>query len=63
MLELSEHNFWQSLLKFCNEIDLPNRMRIIYNVKYRHAIRLKFGETILTSLTKLVLKAKANDQR
>ena len=38
-------------------------MRITYDVKYRHAIRLKFGETILTSLTKLVLKAKANDQR
>ena len=35
------------------------RMIIIYNVQHRYAIRLKFGDKILTSLTKLVLAAKA----
>ena len=34
------------------------RKRIIYNVKY--VIRLKFRETILTFLTKLVLERKAS---
>ena len=44
-------------------MDLPIRMIIIYNVKHRHTIRLKFGDITLPTLTKLVLKAKANDQR
>ena len=35
-------------------------MRIVYNVKHRYAIRLKFGEKLLTSRTKLVLEAKAS---
>ena len=35
-------------------------MRIISNVKYRHTIRLKFGEKFLTSLTKLILQVKAS---
>ena len=34
------------------------RKRIIYNVKY--VIRLKFRETILTFLTKLVLEGKVS---
>ena len=34
-------------------------MIIIYNIQHCHAIRLKFGDKILTSLTKLVLAAKA----
>ena len=34
-------------------------MRVRYNVKHCYAIRLKFGDELLTSLTKLVLKAKA----
>ena len=35
-------------------------MRVIYNIKYRYAIRLKFGNEFLTSLTKLVLEAKGS---
>ena len=35
-------------------------MRVIYNVKHRYTIRLKFGEKFSTSLTKLVLKAKVS---
>ena len=35
-------------------------MRITYNVKYRHAIRLKDGDKFLTYLIKLVVKAKAS---
>ena len=35
-------------------------MRIIYNVKHRNVIRLKFGDKFLTFLTKLVLEEKAS---
>ena len=41
-------------------MDLSIRVRFIYNVKYRYAIRLKFGDKFLTSLTKLVIEAKAS---
>ena len=34
-------------------------MKSIYNVKYCHAIRLKFGDTFLTSLTKFALKPES----
>ena len=37
-------------------MDLPNRIRMIYNVKHRYATHLKFGDKFLTFLTKLVLK-------
>ena len=33
---------------------LSIRMRIIYNIKHRYAICLKFGDKFLTFLTKLV---------
>ena len=45
--KLFEHNF-------------STRMKIIYNVKYCYAIHLKFGDTFLTSLTKLVFELKAS---
>ena len=41
-------------------MDLSIRMRIIYNVKHRYVIRLKFGGKFLTFQTKLVLERKAS---
>ena len=41
-------------------MDLSVRLRIVYNVKCCYAIRLKFGDKFLTSLTNLVLQAKAS---
>ena len=41
-------------------MDLPIRIKIIYDVKHRYAIRLRFGNKFLTSLTNLVLEAKAS---
>ena len=41
-------------------MDLPNPMKILYNLRYLHAICFKFGETFLTSITKSVLEAKAS---
>ena len=55
-----EHDFLQNSLKFYKKMDLSIRMRIIYNAKHRDAAPLKFGDKILTSLTKLVLEAKAS---
>ena len=34
-------------------------MRVMYNVKNCYAIRLEFGDKLLTSVIKLVLEAKA----
>ena len=41
-------------------MDLSTRKKIIYNVTHRYAIRLKFRGKFLTSLTKVVLEAKAS---
>ena len=41
-------------------MDLSIRMRVMYNVKHRYVIHLKFGNKFLISLTKLVLEAKAS---
>ena len=35
-------------------------MKIIYNVRHRYAIRLKFGDKFVTFLTKLVLEGKTS---
>ena len=41
-------------------MDLSIQMGIIYNVKNRYVIRLKFGDKLLTFLTKLVFEGKAS---
>ena len=45
---------------FYYKMDLSIRMRVIDNVKHRQAIRLKFGDEFLTSVTKFVLEVKAS---
>ena len=35
-------------------------MRVICKVKHRYVIRLKLGDKLLTSLTKLMLESKAS---
>ena len=40
-------------------MNISFRVRVIHHVNHRYGIRLKFGDQ-LTSLTKLVLEAKAN---
>ena len=35
-------------------------MRVMYNAKHRYAVRLKFQDKFLTSLTKSVLEEKAS---
>ena len=45
--------------KIYDKMDLFIRMRILCNVRYRHSICLKFGDTFLTPLTKLALEVKA----
>ena len=41
-------------------MDLSVLIRVIYNVKHRSTIRLKFGDKFLTSVTKSVLNEKAS---
>ena len=41
-------------------MDLSIQMKVIYNVKHRYAIRLKFRDKCLTFPTKLVLEGKAS---
>ena len=41
-------------------MDPPIRVRILYNRKHRHAIRLIFGNLFFTSLNKFLLEAKAS---
>ena len=60
MQKLFKHDFSQNRLNFCDKMDIPVQMTIIDNLKYRHAIRLKFRDKFLISLTKLKLEAKAS---
>ena len=41
-------------------MDVSFRMKVMYNVKHRYAIRLKFGGKVLTAITKIMLRAKAS---
>ena len=58
--KLFEDDFWQTWLKFCDKMDQPIWMRIIYNINYCYATRMKSGDKFLISLAKLVLKTKAS---
>ena len=44
---------------FYKKIDIRSQMKVIYNIKHRYVIRLKFADQFLTSLTKLVPEATA----
>ena len=41
-------------------MDLSILLRIIYNVKHRYEVRMKFGYEFLTSPANIVLKKKAS---
>ena len=41
-------------------MNLSTRMRVNYDVKHRYAVRLRFRDKLLTSITKLVLEVKTN---
>ena len=41
-------------------MDLPIRIRFIFTAKHRYAIRLKFGDKFVPSVTKLALEVKAS---
>ena len=47
-------------LNHYDKMDQSIRKTVICSVKYRYAIPLKFGEKLLTFLTKLVLEGKAS---
>ena len=45
---------------FHDTVEILYGIRVMYNVNHRFAIRLKFDDKFVISLTKLLLKAKAN---
>ena len=56
----SNFSHQQQFLMFYDKMGPSSQMKIIYNVKNRYAIRVKFREKFLTSPTKLMLEKKAS---
>ena len=54
----SNFSHQQQFLMFYDKMGPSSQMKIIYNVKNRYAIRVKFREKFLTSPTKLMLEKK-----
>ena len=52
------YKVWWNCLKFHDKMDLPVLMRTCKELKYRHAICLKFGDNCLIFQIKVVLEAK-----
>ena len=60
LYKLIKYNFCWNCLEFSDKMYLTIQMKIFNNVKHRHAICLKFGNSCFTSLTMLGSKAKAS---
>ena len=54
------YTFWWNCLEFIDKMDLTTQMRIFNNEEHRHAVCLKFGARIFTSMTMFGLEEKAS---